>query len=365
MYSLRNTPQLLTSSSQLHHVHHKEVHPVQGVSPLISCLHDAPLADAQYHLEPNIFVELPVGVRRVMPLVSSQQATDTNDIPALSFAVTPMDANHCPGSVCLLFEGYFGRFLCTGDFRFRRGLFDGHDVVDVGRLYLDDTYCAPHYDRFLTETQCARHFADIVRHRSNAHCRFMVAVDTLGKEKVFVRLAALLRTRIVVNAERYRRLQALLEDEHLADAVNVARFFTRSAEDGVVFMVNKREISLRNLDRLNERLWRSSQRTETQRGQAAAQFVGILPSGWSIHKNPLKTSTLGSRLFTVPYSAHSSFSELCAAVRYVRPRSVIPIVADTFSRCPRCFADYLSAERPRLFAVPPLIGDIIMDGATR
>jgi DNA cross-link repair 1B protein len=32
-------------------------------------------------------------------------------------SVTAADANHCPGAVMLLFQGYFGSILCTGDFR--------------------------------------------------------------------------------------------------------------------------------------------------------------------------------------------------------------------------------------------------------
>ncbi|GIL60548.1 hypothetical protein Vafri_15095 [Volvox africanus] len=37
---------------------------------------------------------------------------------SVTFTVTPLDANHCPGSVMLLFQGCFGNILHTGDCRF-------------------------------------------------------------------------------------------------------------------------------------------------------------------------------------------------------------------------------------------------------
>ena len=36
----------------------------------------------------------------------------------VTITVTTIDANHCPGSAMFLFEGYFGRILYTGDFRY-------------------------------------------------------------------------------------------------------------------------------------------------------------------------------------------------------------------------------------------------------
>ena len=295
-------------------------------------------SEAQYRMEPDVFIELEIGVQRIMPFIN-ENADD------LSFAVTPIAANHCPGAVCYLFEGYFGRFLCTGDFRYKRGLFDGHNVIDVDRLYLDDTYCSPRFNRFLTTSECASEIGRIIGLEENRHCRFMIAVDTLGKEDVFIALSSLLDTLIVVNPDRYKRLQSLLDHE------NVARYFTTDVENGYILMVNKREISLRNLDRLNEKLLKS-QLTRTQ-------FVGILPSGWSIGKNPKKTSAAGSRLYTVTYSAHSSFEELCDAVQYIKPRSIIPIVADHGSRAPGCFTQFMSLEKPKYFAIPPLIQGIL------
>lgn len=43
--------------------------------------------------------------------------------------MTFFDANHCAGAVMVLFEGYFGRFLYTGDFRFDRKKFMSYSYL--------------------------------------------------------------------------------------------------------------------------------------------------------------------------------------------------------------------------------------------
>ena len=55
---------------------------------------------------------LEFGVSKVVPLDSEGKETMT---------VTGIDANHIPGSLMFIFEGYFGVIVHTGDFRYGLG----------------------------------------------------------------------------------------------------------------------------------------------------------------------------------------------------------------------------------------------------
>lgn len=80
---------------------------------------------------------LEIGESHVLPLDEFGRETMT---------VTLMDANHCPGSVMFLFEGYFGTILYTGDFRYTPSMLK-EPALAVGKqidtLYLDNTNCNP------------------------------------------------------------------------------------------------------------------------------------------------------------------------------------------------------------------------------
>ncbi len=150
----------------------------------------------------STFTELNVGHRNEMKITEE-----------IRFSVTPIPANHCPGAVCYLFEGYFGRFLCTGDFKYKQGLFDCYDVRNVDRLYLDDTYGKEKYMRhqFLTDTQCVNNIVQIINYPVNKNCKVWIGVTSniLGKENIFIELAKRLNTKIVVSLKRFKILKLL------------------------------------------------------------------------------------------------------------------------------------------------------------
>ncbi|XP_019711470.1 5' exonuclease Apollo-like [Hippocampus comes] len=88
-----------------------------------------------------------------------------DDIGKENMTVTLIDANHCPGAVMFLFEGYFGTILYTGDFRYSPSMLRElclvtNAVIDV--LYMDDTNCDPTRS-IPSRKQAAQQIKEIIR----------------------------------------------------------------------------------------------------------------------------------------------------------------------------------------------------------
>lgn len=82
--------------------------------------------------------------------------------------------------------------------------------------------------------------------------------------------------------------------------------------------------------------------------------LGLLGSSATV-KKPAKHET-HSAIFRVPYSIHSSYSEILELIRAVRPCRVVPIVPD--SPCPyEVIAPLLSGDEPRVPEMPALVGN--------
>uniref|UniRef100_UPI0037E8AF39 5' exonuclease Apollo n=1 Tax=Semicossyphus pulcher TaxID=241346 RepID=UPI0037E8AF39 len=218
-----------------------------------------------------------------------------DDISKEKLAVTLIDANHCPGAVMFLFEGYFGSILYTGDFRYtpsmlREPCLRTNTTIDV--LYLDNTNCDP--NRTLPSRQRAtQQIKEIIR--SHPHHDVVIGLYTLGKESLLLELAMEFKTWIEVSFERLQTLKAL----ELPDV------FTTEAGAGRIRAVEQSAICSAALHQ-----WNKDQPT-----------LAILPTS-----RPLVS--FHPDVHVVPYSDHSSYQELEDFVSALKPTSIVPIVGN-------------------------------------
>ncbi|XP_024232126.1 5' exonuclease Apollo [Oncorhynchus tshawytscha] len=247
-------------------------------------------------------LKLQVRERWIHPLeVGEPNMLPLDDIGKERLTVTLMDANHCPGAVMFLFQGYFGTILYTGDFRYtpsmlREPCLRTNTTIDV--LYLDNTNCDP--TRTLPSRQRAtQQIKEIIR--SQPKHNVVIGLYTLGKESLLVQLAMEFKTWIEVSIERLKTLRAL----ELPDV------FTTEPGAGRIRAVDQSEIRSTNLLR-----WNREHPT-----------LAILPTSRplvSFHPN----------VHVVPYSDHSSYQELEDFVSALQPTSLVPIVGRLTSGIP-------------------------------
>lgn len=223
-------------------------------------------------------------------------------------AVTLIDANHCPGSVMLLFEGYFGAILHTGDFRYSPLMLKypplKNKKIDV--LYLDNTNCDPE-SNLPSRQEATKEIEDIIA--KHPEHDIVIGLYSIGKESLLVDLAKIFKTWIVVSPQRMELL-------NLFDIEDV---FTVQEGGGRIRVLEQSEVIHGNMVK-----WNSVYPT-----------IAILPTSRKVkiwHKN----------VYVVPYSDHSSFDELLEFVSRIRPCSIVPVVKT--KECWLHFNKYLNSE---------------------
>ncbi|XP_058394828.1 5' exonuclease Apollo isoform X2 [Diceros bicornis minor] len=233
--------------------------------------------------------------------------------------VTLIDANHCPGSVMFLFEGYFGTILYTGDFRYTPSMLK-EPALRLGKqihtLYLDNTNCNPALV-LPSQQEAARQIVKLIRKHPQHNIK--IGLYSLGKESLLEQLALEFQTWVVLSPRRLELVQLL----------GLADVFTVEEKAGRIHAVDHMEICHSAMLHWNQ----------------THPTIAILPTSRKIHSSH-------PDIHIIPYSDHSSYSELRAFVAALKPCQVVPIV----SRQPYkgYFQDTLS---PRLSV--PLIPDSV------
>ncbi|XP_007462539.1 PREDICTED: 5' exonuclease Apollo [Lipotes vexillifer] len=253
---------------------------------------------------------LEVGESHVLPL---------DEVGRETMTVTLIDANHCPGSVMFLFEGYFGTILYTGDFRYTPSMLK-EPALRLGKqihtLYLDNTNCNPALV-LPSQEEAARQIVELIRKHPQHNIK--IGLYSLGKESLLEQLALEFQTWVVLSPRRLELVQLL----------GLADVFTVEEKAGRIHAVDHMEICHSAMLRWNQ----------------THPTIAILPTSRKIYRSH-------PDIHIIPYSDHSSYPELRAFVEALRPCQVVPIVRR--QPCRDYFQDSLS---PRLSV--PLIPDSV------
>ncbi|KAG2309681.1 hypothetical protein Bca4012_081405 [Brassica carinata] len=230
--------------------------------------------------------------------------------------VTCFDANHCPGSIMIRFEPANGKaVLHTGDFRYSEEMLNYLIGSPISSLVLDTTYCNPQYDFPKQEAVIQFVVESIQAEAFNPKTLFLIGSYTIGKERLFLEVARVLREKIYINPAKLKLLECLgFSKEDM-------QWFTVKEEESHIHVVPL--WTLASFKRLKHIANRYTNRYSL--------IVAFSPTGWTSGKSKKKSP--GRRLqqgtiirYEVPYSEHSSFTELKEFVQKVSPEVIIPSV---------------------------------------
>lgn len=132
------------------------------------------LLTLRFSIDPKFIMPLQMNRRYLIQKYNTESETEdgfiqTDDMTLPGLFVTPITANHCPGSVIFLFEslsnnGKKTRILHCGDFRVNREILDhprllpfnitNNNNLSLDKVYLDTTYMSPSYNFPKQELVC-------------------------------------------------------------------------------------------------------------------------------------------------------------------------------------------------------------------
>jgi hypothetical protein len=284
-------------------------------------------------------------------------------------SVTPLNANHCPGAVMFLFEGAGipgGTCLHTGDCRFDPKLMlpalEGK-IIDT--LFLDNTYLHrrvrepsnealhwnhnasagshechkwnfPHGWIFPPREEATAQVLQLIEEHARKHSEkrqvfasemsrdrifrqesteapvpeAVIGVHCIGKEELLMSVAVRFGIRVRASKSRLGTLRLVF------GVAQTEKYFTQYASKDSADLAAEREKNIR----VRAVHLRELHKQALDRWNRVRPTIGIAPTG---------IPRSGQHIIHVPYSLHSSHSELVSFVASVRPRSVVGTSKDS------------------------------------
>ncbi|KAJ3323681.1 hypothetical protein HDV06_001411 [Boothiomyces sp. JEL0866] len=257
--------------------------------------------------------------------------------------VTLIDANHCPGAAIFLFETSVGnsikRILHTGDFRACPDIWNRPDLRDkIDVCYLDTTYCSPSHvfpsqqkileclTAIITKVNSQQSIQSVVAKNSilkyfkptqprKTKCLFVVGTYLIGKEKVIKAVSKAISSKIYVD-NRKLAIYKCEDDDYLLKNT------TTDPNDADIHVTSMGSLDKENLEAM------------LKKNKKYTRILAIRPTGWtfskkqefSLHTIQIKKISHNIDILPIPYSEHSSFSELKEFVSQLDIAKIVPTV---------------------------------------
>ncbi|CAJ0946713.1 unnamed protein product [Ranitomeya imitator] len=272
--------------------------------------------------------------------------------------VVLLDANHCPGAVLLLFILPNGTtILHTGDFRAETSM-ERYPAL-LGRkihtLYLDTTYCSPEYT-FPPQQETVQFAVNAAFEMVTLHPRTLVVCGTysIGKEKVFFgnalllgkpgaivtpaeSIADVLGCKVCMSQDKYKTMQCL-------ESAEIRALVTTDWHSTALHVLPMMQVNFKGL--------------AAHLNKFSGKYDRVLafkPTGWTYSAGCSSVAEIRPEIrgkitmYGIPYSEHSSFSEMKRFVQFIKPQKIIPTVNvgswKSRTAMERYFAEWLSESK--------------------
>jgi DNA cross-link repair 1B protein len=243
----------------------------------------------------------------------------------LYYRCTALDAYHCAGSQMFVFEGYFGKVMYTGDFRFDfnlNSLFDNKKnlISNIDHLYLDITHYQESYPtRGNAMEQINKVIDDVIISKK----RLIVNSDCLGKESVYMEIAKKMKTQIYVDKYRYSVIKILSKYD---SSIDLRYFNCENIRKCGVLLVIKNKMS-----------YNISKNANVFRLMLSVMFYN-------------KNSDM-----SIQYSDHSTADEIINFVKLVNPKIISTLNGSRTADLYNEYKQYLNSDVKKDYDVPPAI----------
>eukprot|EP00026_Physarum_polycephalum_P000780 Phypoly_transcript_00781.p1 GENE.Phypoly_transcript_00781~~Phypoly_transcript_00781.p1 ORF type:complete len:951 (+),score=205.22 Phypoly_transcript_00781:154-3006(+) len=250
---------------------------------------------------------------------------------------TAFPANHCPGSVMFFFEGSFGKYLYTGDFRYTP-LMNALPLPrgEIDRLFLDTTFCVPYWI-FPTKEDSIQQIVKLINSHS-ATCKVFLECTMLGAEVVLASVAQEFGTSIFVEKGKFEELSLIpelaqcLTSDPTATRFHACAHMTFSASSAARHAALSYVASHQFKAKARRNALARSGSGEGGVNGGEKEVLCIKPSvqwfraqGAAAPAKYFNQPAKVDGIWHVMFSIHSSFPELVTFVNQLAPKTVTPI----------------------------------------